>query len=159
MTTIDTKKVTDRRNLSFKRMDDILADVEALDGGKLRATGNWTPAQNVGHVSMLIAGSLDGFGDLEAPFALRMMIRLMRNRLLREPFRAGIKPSPQFSRFVPAEDVTWEDAVADLRRQVGRVTGGEKMTAVSPVFGKLSHEQWVQMHCRHAELHFSFIGC
>jgi hypothetical protein len=31
------------------------------------------------------------------------------------------------------------------------------MTATSPVLGRLSHEQWVQFHCRHAEMHFSFM--
>jgi hypothetical protein len=30
------------------------------------------------------------------------------------------------------------------------------MTARHPVLGKLTHEEWTQLHLRHAELHLSF---
>jgi hypothetical protein len=30
------------------------------------------------------------------------------------------------------------------------------MTARHPVLGKLTHDQWKQIHLRHAELHLSF---
>ncbi len=51
---IETKKVTDRRTLSFRSLDDIQADVEALDGSAIRTTGNWTAAQIVQHVTDVI---------------------------------------------------------------------------------------------------------
>jgi hypothetical protein len=31
------------------------------------------------------------------------------------------------------------------------------MTAANPSMGPLSHEQWVEVHLRHAELHLSFL--
>ena len=40
---------------------------------------------------------------------------------------------------------------------MARIEGGERMSKPSPVFGPMTHEEWEQLHCRHAELHFSFI--
>ncbi len=57
---------------------------------------------------------------------------------------------------MPPADVTWEDAVEHLRTIISRAKD-EGMTGRSPVFGQLTHDEWVQMHCRHAELHFSFL--
>lgn len=44
-----------------------------------------------------------------------------------------------------------------LRRQIQRVQDGERFTQASPIFGKLSHEQWVNLHLKHAELHLGFL--
>ncbi len=154
---IDTRTVTDRRKLAFSSMEDIRADVDALDGRALRKCGNWTPAQNVQHIATVIGRSIDGFGGLKAALPLRLIVRLIRGRMLREPFRPGIRLPAKFRVLMPEEIVGWDAAVADLRRQIGRVGNGERMTAPSPVFGSLTHEQWAQLHCRHAELHLSFI--
>ncbi len=155
---IETKKVTDRRRLHFTRMSDILADVDALDGPDLRTTGNWTPAQDVAHVATIIRRSLDGFDGLKAPLAVRLLVRLVRNKALREPFKPGIQLPEKFRKvFVPDAATTWQDATSAMRHEIGRIENGERMTVPSPVFGALSHEQWVQLHCRHAELHLSFI--
>jgi hypothetical protein len=43
------------------------------------------------------------------------------------------------------------------RQQIGRIRGGERMTQECSVDGPYSHEQWVQIHLRHAELHLSFL--
>ena len=44
----------------------------------------------------------------------------------------------------------------DLGAAIERA-GSQRMKHPSPVLGKLSHEQWEQLHCRHAELHLSFL--
>ena len=48
-----------------------------------------------------------------------------------------------------------QEALEKLRRSAGRVKT-EKMTSRHPVLGKMTHEQWTQLHLRHAELHLSF---
>ena len=47
-------------------------------------------------------------------------------------------------------------ALEGLRAAVRR-THTEPMIAPHPVLGKLTHEEWTQMHLRHAELHLSFV--
>jgi hypothetical protein len=49
-------------------------------------------------------------------------------------------------------------AVAYLRQQVARIRAGERMTQECSAEGPYSHEQWVYIHLRHAELHLSFLA-
>ncbi len=65
--------------------------------------------------------------------------------------------SVTFAVLGPDDDVTWEQAAACLRAALDRLDGGARMTQPSPVFSDLAHEQWEQLHCRHAEMHFSFM--
>lgn len=138
-------------------MNDLLADIDALDRrGEVQSTGNWTAAQNVEHVARFIDISVDGT-DLKASLILRLLGPMVKKSVLAKPMKPGFKlPSKLAARFVPPADVTWEDAVNHLRTIIGRAQK-ERMSGRSPVFGQLTHEEWVQLHCRHAELHFSFL--
>jgi len=153
---IDTKRVEERRTLSFGSLDDILADVNALDGRELRATGNWTPAQILHHVTQLIDVSIDGF-PATVPLPMRVLGRMFKRFVLTRPLQRGIKfPSSLAPTLDPPDDVIWPDAVDHLRRTIERGTGG-RMTQTSPLFGRMTHDDWVKLHCRHAEMHFGFI--
>lgn len=157
-----TRQITDRRTLRFGRMDEILADIEKLDavapgGGSIRAAGNWTAAMNVDHVTRLINASLDGFAGARFPLWLRTLGSLMRGGALNKPLRAGFKFHKSVSELLsPDPDISWEQAVSNLRGAVGR-TSVERMEQRSPLLGELNHEEWIMLHCRHAELHFSFL--
>ena len=59
--------------------------------------------------------------------------------------------------FRPAPDVTTDAAVATLREHVEAAEKPGAMQSVSPLLGPLSHGEWVQFNCRHAEMHFSFM--
>jgi FPC/CPF motif-containing protein YcgG len=48
------------------------------------------------------------------------------------------------------------DALQRLRNAVARLQN-ERMTAKHPVLGQLNHDEWNQLHLRHAELHLSFV--
>ena len=154
---VETKKVTDRRTLAFEQLSDIAADIDALDGQTLRSTGNWTPAQNLQHVSKIIQCSIDGFGDAKAPLLFRTIARFFKGVALRKTFGAGFKLPSGLSQFLPDDDVTWEQATAEFRTLMDRLTDGARMTQRSPVLGPMTHEDWVRLHCRHAELHLSFV--
>jgi hypothetical protein len=154
---IKTRAVQGRRELRFRRLRDVLADVEELARqGQVRALGNWTPAQIVQHVARFIRYSIDGF-PFTAPAWLRPIGRMLRSRFLLRPWKPGIRLRGGSRAMEPDADVTWDAAVADLRREIGRVQAGARMTHKSPLFGALVHEEWEQLHCRHAELHFSFL--
>ncbi|MCA9290993.1 MAG: DUF1569 domain-containing protein [Phycisphaerales bacterium] len=152
--TVNTKTAA-RRTLHFESLDDLLADVDAA-GDAPGSTGNWTAAQNVEHVSRLIGGSFDGF-DAKGPLLIRLLLKVMRGSVLNRPMKPGIKLPANFTAFVPPADVTWADATAHLRRLVERARAGEQMTHPSPILGAMSNEDWVKLHCRHAEMHFGFI--
>lgn len=161
---IKTDKVTDRRTLRFGRVEDILRDVEWLNaraeaGVKLRASGNWTPAQIVDHLAKSIALTIDGFpAELRAPWLLRMVGRWMRMSVLLKPMKSGIRLRGKMAQVFAADpDVTWGQAVTRLTNVITRIRRGERMTAVSPLFGPFAHEEWNQFHCRHAEMHLSFV--
>jgi hypothetical protein len=154
---VDTKQVKDRRSLSFSSLDDILADAEHLAAHQpIRTTGNWRPAQIVEHVAVFMEWSIDGF-PFRVPLPLRLFGRMIRKRAQRSATPSGLKAPRVIMRHVPPPDYSFDDAMRSLRGTVLRVRAGKRMTQPSPLFGKLTHEEWVQIHCRHAEMHFSFM--
>lgn len=161
---IKTSKVTDRRALRFGRMEDILRDAEWLNteaeaGKTLRASGNWTPAQIVDHIAKTMTYSYDGFPpDAKVPLPIRFLAKMMKPSVLNKPMKPGMKLKGRMGElFAPEPNVTWGQAMTRLRTMIGRVSKGERMKAVSPAFGVMAHEEWMQLHCRHAEMHFGFI--
>ena len=159
---VDTKRVADRRQLHFHTLGDILRDVEQLaavtseTGESSCADGNWTPAQIVEHVTFFIDSAIDGF-SFQAPLILRIIVKFFRKGILNKPMKPGIKLPANMSIVLPDPETTWDDAVSALRNAVGRIEAGERMTQPSPLLGAMSHEDWVKLNCRHAEMHFSFM--
>jgi hypothetical protein len=157
MSHVKTSRVKDRRALRFGRLRELVDDIGSF-GGTVRATGNWTPAQIVEHVAKFIECSLDGFPVRDAPLILRGVAKMMRSSILNKPMSAGFKSPRKLSAMLPSPDVTWDQAVARLKKVVDRIDGkGERMVQRSPLLGFLEHEEWIQLHCRHAEMHFSFL--
>ncbi len=161
-TAIDTRHVAPRRKLQLHTLHEILRDVEQLGavtsetGESICADGNWTPAQIVEHVTFFLDGAIDGF-DFTAPLLIRVLARPFKNRILTKPLKPGIKLPARMNVVLPDPQTTWEDAVSALRDAVGRIDNGERMTQPSPLLGAMTHEDWVKFHCRHAEMHFSFM--
>ncbi len=161
-TAIDTRKVAQRRKLQFHTLHDILRDVEQLaavtseTGEAICADGNWTPAQIVEHVTLFIDGATDGFG-FQVPLIIRIMGKLFRSSMLNKPLKPGIKLPANMDVVLPDPQTTWDDAVSALRDAVARIDSGERMTQPSPLLGAMTHEDWVNLHCRHAEMHLSFM--
>ncbi len=156
MSKVKTSKVNERRSLRFGRLSDLVADVKQFDG-RVRGTGNWTPAQIVDHVAHNIECSVKGYPVANAPLLIRGFAKMMRGGILHKPMRAGHKVPGKFSFLTPPADVTWDDAVGRLKKVVAGIEGGTRMHQRSPLLGFLEHEEWIQLHCRHAEMHFSFL--
>lgn len=160
---VRTAKVADRRKLSFTTMAEILGDVEMLDaavkdGKTISATGNWTPAQIIEHVMYFIDGSMDGF-DFSSPLVIRIIGWIARSHILNNPMKPGFRLPATMKMVVPSPKSIWPDAVSHARKAILRVEAGKYMSKPSPLLGKMAHQDWVKMHCRHAEMHFSFISC
>jgi hypothetical protein len=162
--TIDTRRVANRRPVHLPTIDDLVAEVDrviaAASAGKVRPLGNWSPAQVLWHIGRLIELSFDGF-----PFRYRRgpewITRLFRllawRRLIALAFRPGFKNPPEAAGLEPDPSVSLDAAAAYLAHQVARIRNGERMTQECSIEGPYTHQQWVYIHLRHAELHLSFL--
>ena len=150
----------ERRELEFSNLDDLVADVRALPAEGLTATGNWTPAENVEHVAKVIGFAVHGFPPCKPPklmkFMFTTMLKIAGGKLLKMKIKPGVKLAAGMSCLLPEEGVAWDEAVRRLEQAVADAKE-LKMTHLSPIAGKLGHEKWTLLHCRHAELHFGFI--
>jgi len=143
------------RTLNFSSLDDIVAEARNIASSQCTVAGNWTPAQNIAHVALVVKFSLDGF-PAEPPLPIKLIGRLLKGRFLSKTFSPGVNLPASMSAFMPDAGVGVEDALAELESLCAR-TKDEAFIGRSPLFGKMSPGQWVRMHCRHAELHFGFV--
>lgn len=142
-----------RRKLHFNTMTDILADVDEMSSAEHQHLGEWTPAQNIDHVRRLIRLSHSG-SEFKVPILLRIMGRAMKSRILRSPMNPGMQT---VQALVPPNDLSFSDAAAAFREEISTIQRPGSMCQRSPLLGPLTHAQWEQLHCRHAEHHFGFI--
>lgn len=162
---VDTSRVRKRRTVRLQTVDDLLAEAErvtaAAVAGRLRPLGNWSAAQVLWHIGKLIELSFDGFSwrYRRGPLWITLPFRFLAWRwLIRLAFRPGFMNPSEAVVLEPPAEVSLEDATAFLRRQIERIRCGEQMTQASAVEGPYSHQQWLYIHLRHAELHLSFLA-
>jgi hypothetical protein len=150
-----TTKVTGRRELRFNCLDDILADVEQLNNGQVKALGNWSSGQVLRHLVIIMNGSMDGLRS-RPPWFIRLIGKMVKRRMLTKPMSAGFKlPAKALEELGPGP-TEWADGVRQFRESVRRLKT-EAGRAPSPFMGAMTREEWDQLHCRHAELHLSFL--
>jgi len=150
-----TKSVAGRRKLQFDSLDEVVTDADMLvSSPNTKVLGNWPLEKLLTHLAMAINHSIDGI-SAKAPWFIRLIGPLLKRRLLRHGMSPGFNlPKKVEVDFFPAA-ASPQEALNGLRAAVARLQT-EKMTAKHPVLGKLSHEEWTQLHLRHAELHLSF---
>jgi Protein of unknown function (DUF1569) len=153
--TVDTKTVQGRRELRFTSIADVIADAERLAAyPDTKILGNWPLSQLFTHLATAVNGSIDGM-PFKAPWFIRLLGPFIKGRVLRNKMSPGLNLSRETEAgFFPAVS-SQQEALQRLRTAVGRLEK-ERMTARHPVFGKLTHDEWTQLHLRHAELHLSF---
>jgi hypothetical protein len=153
--TVDTAKVQGRRVLHFNSLEDILADVDRLNQTPLRALGNWSPGQILKHLSVTMIWCLDG-APMTAPWYIRLIGWFIKNRFLTKPMSAGFALPADTAKYLIPPDTSWEDGLQALRSAIQRLKT-ESQRFKSPFLGELTREQWDMLHCRHCELHLSFL--
>ncbi|MCC7387934.1 MAG: DUF1569 domain-containing protein [Phycisphaerales bacterium] len=164
MPIIDTRRVSNRREVQFSTLDELAAEADRIAQaeaeGHTRALGNWSPGQNLQHLARFMTCSLDGFGK-PPPLPVRLFGRVFRlilcGRMLKKPAPAGFK-LPKGLPFLPDDHTTAADGARELRDVIDRVRRADPFIPASPLFGKLNREQWIALHLRHAELHLSFVA-
>ena len=151
---VKTTTVTGRRSVHYETFEDLLADAEHLVANEVRMVGNWSLGQVLRHLAASFAYSIDGFPFL-LPAPLRFLVRLtMKKRALARPLSPGLKLPGKAGALIP---VATEPALgcAMLRDAIRRLEN-ETTRRPNPALGRLTADEWTQMHLRHAELHLSF---
>lgn len=157
-----TSTSPDRRTLRFGSAQEVLAEADRIAaaerGGTLRRTGNWTAGQTFGHLATWIDFAYDGYPpDLRPPWLLKVIFKLfLKKRFMRGPLPSGVKIRGIKGGTLGTEPLSLEDGLVRLRRS------WDRLAATPPpkpniLLGPMTHEEWQQMHRRHAELHMGFL--
>ena len=153
-----------RRPLHFESIAALAAEIDwlvaAQHAGHLEARGNWTPAQIFDHLALFIEFSYEGF-PFRASWPLRAFSHVAK-WIAWKPFvdwalRPGFRIPAGAEALKPDPWADFDVAAARLHAALVRIAGGEPMRVPSPFEGAITHDQWVYVHLRHAELHLSFL--
>jgi hypothetical protein len=145
-----------RRQLDFHDFDAVAAEVERLRRYGYARAGNWDLRQVCEHLTATMRMSLEGFSFQGPPWPLRVLIApLLRWRFFKtRRMPAGYKgPEPLMPN--PAGDEN--AAVRTFNEMLARVRDPGASFHPSPFLGKLTAEQWRQLHLIHAAHHLGFL--
>lgn len=159
---VDTSKVSGRRELHFKSLDEALADARALvapdSAGTLKHLGNWSLGQTLGHLAFWISTPFDGYpAQLNPPFFIRWILRLRKNAFVRGGMPAGVRIPRIQGGTLGTDPMTAQAGLNAFSRACERLS---KAAPAIPniILGPLTHEEWISLNLRHAELHLSFFA-
>ncbi len=109
------------------------------------------------HLTKTHVGSIDG-GIPDGPLPFKIMAQLfLKNTFLNKGLPAGATPPEAVAKAVmPNDEVEAVDALKRFVDSCERLKS-EAYLVKHPFLGKLNGENWEKFHCRHAELHFSFL--
>ena len=148
---------TERRKLRFESVDDALGEagrlVESERAGRLGRVGNWSLGQSLGHLATWANFAFEGYPSaVRAPLPVRMILRLMRGRILNEGMMSGVKIRGIPEGTLGLDPMDPDEGLRRFRAAMERLRSTAP-TIDNPAFGRLTHEQWIQLNLRHAELH------
>lgn len=157
---VNTKK-SEYRKLRFASGHDVIAEAERIvaaeRAGTLRRTGNWSVGQNFGHLATWIEYAMDGYPpSVSPPPLVRFAMKFLKGRFMKGPLPRGIKISNLPGGTLGQEEMATADALERLRRAWTRLMATPP-TVPNPLFGPMTHEEWIKSHLRHAELHLGYL--
>ncbi len=154
---INTKNA-DRRALRFGSLGDIRAELDRLEaahrGPGLRATGNYSPGQNLNHLAKWVeVYETREFGP-RPPWFVRVIGRLMKPGIIKNGFKPGL--TGPGNKTQPEPEASFEEGVANYRAKLD-VLETLDLAHHNPMFGPCTHDESMQVQLRHAELHLGFL--
>jgi len=143
-----------RRQLEFRNLGEVRREVDRLAEHGYSHTGNWNLAQTCEHLGIFIKGSIDGL-SIKPPIFFRpfggMIYRyIIRNR--RMP--SGVKIPDVW---VPKPQPDSPEVLDRFRALLKRYENHHGDMARNPLFGKLTKEQWTELHLIHCAHHLSHL--
>ncbi|MCA9289228.1 MAG: DUF1569 domain-containing protein [Phycisphaerales bacterium] len=157
--TIDTK-TAEHRAIRFENLDEMVREAERLvwaeREGTLRATGNWSLGQALGHVASWMDYPFDGYPpEVRPPWFIKLILRTQKKKFLNAGLQRGVKIPGIKGGTLAIRDEPADEALAHLRKATQRLKA-QAPTRPNPIFGPLTHEEWTKGNLRHAELHLGF---
>jgi hypothetical protein len=161
MPTMTNTRTAQRRPIRFGTISQLRAELDGLEAahraGRLKARGNWTPGQCLGHLAIWVAYTYDGYPPpLRPPWFIRLIMKLRKKKMLAGPPPQGVRIPGIEGGTLGTEDLPFEQALADYRKEIQRLEAGPPALP-SILFGPMTHEEWKQWQFRHAELHLGFL--
>jgi hypothetical protein len=155
-----TPPTPQRRRLRFETIDDALAEADRLAAadreGRLDRAGNWTLGQTLGHLATWAAFAFDGYpAAVRAPLPVRLILRLVRGRILNNGMTTGVRVGKAPGGTVGLDVLPVDEGLRRFRAAMERLRAAAP-TIENPVFGRLTHDDWIKLNLRHAELHLGF---
>lgn len=159
-TTAPATATPERRRLRFETIADALAEADRLvvaeRTGRLDRAGNWPLGQTLGHLATWADFAFDGYPPaVRAPLPVRLILRLFRGRILNKGMMTGVRVGNAPGGTIGLDVLPTDEGLRRFRAATERL-GATIPTVVNPAFGRLSHEDWIKLNLRHAELHLGF---
>lgn len=155
---VDTRSVTIRR-LTLDTPERALAEAERIAAadrlGKVRRLGNWEVGQVFGHLAWWIDGAFDGY-PTKPPLIIRLLGPLMKKKALTGKAPQGMRLPGAPEGTYGTERLSTDEGLARLRKAFERLRAAPPARP-NPVFGAMTHEQWLKLHLRHAESHLGYL--
>ena len=94
---------------------------------------------------------------MKVPWFVRLMMRPMkRSAALYKPMPPGRNIPRVPGGTLATDPLPIDEGVARIKQACARLKAGPPGLP-HLLFGKLTHEEWINQHLRHAELHLSFL--
>lgn len=159
---VDTRRSAGRRPVRLASLDDLAAEIDRVEraarAGRLRVAGNWTAGRTLGHLAAWIGFGYDGYPSaMRPPLPLRLAGRLMKRRMLRGAMPAGVRFPGVSGGTYATDQLPFDEGLARMRRALELLRSGQAPPHPSPMFGAWTHDEFVRINLRHAELHLSFL--
>jgi Protein of unknown function (DUF1569) len=144
----------ERRHLDFQDLDAVSTEVERLQRVGYTKVGNWDLGQCCEHLAKSMKSSVDGFQS-RAPWLLRVFVApIFKRRMFKtRKMPAGIKGPAEL---MPAAQVDETTALKFFDEQLGRLRNTTSFQKHA-FFGKLTRDEWIELHLIHSSLHLSFL--
>ncbi|SIN78821.1 Protein of unknown function [Singulisphaera sp. GP187] len=144
--------MSERRDLSFARLDDIMPDVEHLLEGHT-TVGRWSLGQILHHLRAGIDLTMEGEPDTSEPTRLQGIA-------YRRFFRSGRFPEGQHAAhptLVPPRNLVASTEAETLRVAIQRFSSSNGPFPSHPRLGPLRRGEWTRFHCMHCAHHLSYV--
>ena len=153
---VETGSITGRRTIRFSNFAEILADVEQLAAAtSVHVLGNWSFGQILWHLAKVMNGSIDGT-TIRWTTPPPLIPESIKRRVLSGHMRPGFQLPPDAAKELEPPPTSVTDGLEMFRQALQRQLSETKREP-NPFFGPLTLDEWNQLHCRHAELHLSFV--
>lgn len=146
------------RPLVFASPEEVVAEAQRLAAagraGRLRTLGNWTPGQIFGHLAQWVDWSFDG-APMKPPWLMRLIGPLLKPLVLKG-LRQGVRLPGAPEGTYGTEVLPLEEGLARLERAMARLAASTPAIP-NAVFGRMSRQEWLTLHLRHAALHLGYL--